>query len=490
MTPAEPVSSRPSPAPDPQAAAPAPGSRRAPSLRGQLIGWLVAPLALLLIVGLTISYGVALRSTTDAYDSELLDPALALAQHLEVEDGRVRLDLSPVAQDVLRIDSYDRIYFAVFGPSGELVAGDPEMPPPPRSVPTGHRVFYDGRVNGQAVRIAALFVPQAGGSVVIQVAETMIKRSRLTREILFGEMVPDVLIALAALVLTWFGIARALSPLDRLRAEIAQRSARDLSALAAVTAPREVEPMVDTLNGLLRELRAAIEAQQRFTANAAHQLRTPLAGLQTQVELALRQTAPPEMQHTLRQLHGATIRLTHLANQLLALARAEPGGHRPDTRRTVDLRTLAQEAAGLWVPRAIAHDLDLGFDLESAPLHGDPRLLRDLLDMLIENAIDYTPAGGHITVVTRADGGGCQLSVEDDGPGIPADQRDRVFQRFYRIPGAAGEGSGLGLAIAREIVNLHQGRIAIDDGPGERGTAVKVWLPGGAQSGSRGEPAY
>ncbi len=477
MTPAEPAAPTPGPATAPRGPAPDHGRRRAPSLRGQLIGWLVAPLALLLLAGLAISYGVALRSTTNAYDSELLDPALALAQHIEVEDGRVRLDLSPVAQDVLRIDSYDRIYFAVSGPRGELAAGDPEMPAPPRIVPPGHRMFYDGRVNGQTVRIAALFVPQAEGPVVIQVAETMIKRNRLTREILLAEMVPDVLIAVAALLLAWFGITRGLAPLARLRSELALRSASDLSPLAASQPPREVEPLVLTLNGLLRELRGAIEAQQRFTANAAHQLRTPLAGLQTHVELALRQDAPPEMQHALRQLHGATTRLTHLANQLLALARAEPGGHRPDTQRTLDLRTLAQDAAGLWVPRAIVHDLDLGFDLESATLHGDPRLLRDLLDMLIENAIDYTPSGGHITVVTRSVAGGCVLRVEDDGPGIAPSERERVFQRFYRLPGAAGEGSGLGLAIAREIVNLHAGRITIDEGPGGRGTTVQVWLP-------------
>jgi len=477
MTPAEPAPSSSQRDPGPRAGGSAAGRQRAPSLRGQLIGWLIAPLAALLLVGLAISYAVALRSATAAYDSELLDPALALAQHLEVEDDRIRLDLSPVAQDVLRIDSYDRIYFAVYSPAGELIAGDPEMPAPPRVVPTGHRTFYDGRVNGQAVRIAALFVPQADGPAVIQVAETTIKRARLARGILLGEMVPDLLVALAAVLLAWFGIARGLAPLDRLRSEIAQRSVRDLSPLATALAPREVEPLVNTLNGLLREFRAAIEAQQRFTANAAHQLRTPLAGLQTQVELALRQSAPPEMQHTLRQLHGATIRLTHLANQLLALARAEPGGHSPQLRRTVDLRTLAQEAAGLWVPRAIALDRDLGFDLEPAAVNGDPRLLRDLLDTLIENAIGYTPAGGHVTVSTRRIDHGCTLRVEDDGPGIAPDQREAVFQRFYRIPGATGEGSGLGLAIAREIVNLHDGRIGLQDGPGGRGIAVEVWLP-------------
>lgn len=444
------------------------------SLRQQLLKWLAIPLALLLVCGTLFSYWVAVRSATITYDQALLDPALALAEHLDSQNGTTVLDLPKVAQDVLRIDSYDRIYFSVSRMSGELLAGQPEMPPPPTVVPVGHRSFRDGTVNGERVRIAALYVPQPNGPVVIQVAETMVKRNRLTRDILIGETVPDLMVATMAMVLVWFGIMRSLAPLERLRTEIAQRSARDLRPLDGSYAPTEVRPLVATLNDLLGDLRDALDAQQRFIANAAHQLRTPLAGLQTQVELALRQPAPEAMLRSLHQLRSATVRAAHLANQLLALARAEPGGHRPDALRTIDLRSVAQDAASIWVPRALPKDLDLGFDLEAAPMVGDALLLRDLLDNLIENAIRYTPAGGSITVRSAIEHGEAVLSVVDDGPGIPPDQREQVFQRFYRVPGAIGDGSGLGLAIVHEIVNAHRATVTVDTGPDGRGTLIRV----------------
>jgi len=456
------------------AASPADTGRvRARSLRQQLLTWLAVPLAVLLVSGTLFSYWVALRSATNAYDRALLDPALALAEHVDSDSSNV-LDLPKVAQDVLRIDSYDRIYFSVSRLNGEQLAGQPEMPAPPPSVPEGNRLFYYGTVNAERVRIAALYVPQPNGPVVIQVAETMVKRSRLTREILIGETVPDLMVATMAMVLVWFGILRSLAPLERLRAEIAQRSARDLRPLDGSYAPAEVRPLVGTLNELLGNLRDALDSQQRFTANAAHQLRTPLAGLQTQVELALRQPAPEPMLRSLDQLRGATVRAAHLANQLLALSRAEPGGHRPDALRTIDLRSLAQDAASTWVPRALPKDLDLGFEIEEAPVSGDARLLRDLLDNLIENAIRYTPQGGRITVRTAIEGNESVISVEDDGPGIPVDQRGQVFQRFYRVPGSAGDGSGLGLAIVHEIVNAHGASVTIQDGAGGTGTLIQV----------------
>lgn len=446
------------------------------SLRQQLLTWLVAPLAILLLSGSLLSYGVALRSATVAYDRELLDPAMAIAEHVKTVGTQAVLELPTVAQDVLRIDSYDRVYFSVRSADGELIAGQAEMPPPPASVPDGHRLFYYGTISGERVRIAALYVPRPQGAVVVQVAETMVKRNRLIREILIGETIPDLLIAVVAMLLIWFGIIRSLAPLERLRTEIAERSARDLRALDGSYAPAEVRPLVNTLNELLDKLREALDAQQRFTANAAHQLRTPLAGLQTQVELALRQPAPESMVRSLNQLRGATVRAAHLANQLLALARAEPGGHRPDGSRTIDLRSIGQDAASLWVPRALIKDLDLGFELGNAVTFGDVRLLRDLLDNLIENAIRYTPDGGRITVRTEVVGPEAVLSVEDDGPGIPADQRDKVFQRFYRLPGSPGDGSGLGLAIVQEIVNAHGARVAIDDGAGKRGARISVYF--------------
>ncbi len=483
----------PAPTDVPSAAGRAAAARSGPvdrSLRKQLLSWLVLPLGALLVSSALLSYSVALRSAKVAYDRALLDPALSLAEHVRTVDGRLVLDLPKAALDVLRVDSLDRIYFSVTGPGGELIAGQPEMPPPPSVVPDSHREFRYGTVSGENVRIAALFLPNAEGRVVIQVAETMVKRNRLAREILFGETLPDLLVVGVAMFLVWFGVGRSLAPLDRLRAEIAERSAVDLRPLDASYAPDEVRPLVAALNDLLRDLHDALDAQQRFTANAAHQLRTPLAGLRTQVELALRQPAPPALVHSLTQLRNATVRASHLANQLLALSRAEPGGHRPDALREVDLRTIAQDAAALWVPRALLKDLDLGFELSSATLIGDARLLRDLIDNLIENAIRYTPDGGQITVRTEIADEQAVLTVEDNGPGIAAAERERVFQRFYRTPGTEGDGSGLGLAIVHEIVNAHGASVSVgtgvDGGAGRPGTRIVVRF---AAAGSAPAPA-
>ena len=443
------------------------------SLRQQLLLWLIAPLAVLLVSGTFVSYLIALRSANAAYDRALLDPALALTAHIKSSGREATLDLPGVAQDLLRLDSVDRIYLSVSRENGELIAGQTEMPAPPASIPEGNRMFYDGIVAGDRVRIAALFVPQANGAIVIQVAETLVKRNRLTQEILVGETIPQLLIAVVAMLLVWLGIIRSLAPLERLRTEIAERSARDLRPLDDSYAPAEVRPLVLTLNELLLDLRAALDAQQRFTANAAHQLRTPLAGLQTQVELALRQPAPPAMVQSMQQLRSATVRAAHLANQLLALSRAEPGGHRPDASRPFDLRSVAQDAASLWVPRALIKDLDLGFELEPAPTVGNARLLRDLIDNLIENAIRYTPSLW------------AEVTVDDDGPGIPVQERAQVFQRFYRVPGATGDGSGLGLAIVQEIVNGHGASISIEDGADGRGTLIRVRFASAAPAPTR-----
>jgi len=439
--------------------------------------WLVAPLAMLLVTGSLISYWVAVRSATITYDRELLDAALALVDHVELVDGKPVLDLPKVAQDVLRLDTLDRIYFSVTRVSGELIAGQPEMPRAPPHPAGQDRMFFNGVVSGGNVRIAALFVPRPEGTLVIQVAETLVKRDSLTRDILIGETLPDLLIAITAMVLVWFGIIRSLAPLQRLRTEIAQRSARDLRPLDDSYAPSEVRPLVSTLNALLGDLRDALEAQQRFTANAAHQLRTPLAGLQTQLELALREPVPEQMVHSLTQLRNATMRAAHLVNQLLALARAEPGGRRTDTLRAFDLRAVAQDAAAIWVPKALLKALDLGFELQAAPVIGDSRLMRDLLDNLLENAIRYTPEGGRITLRTLIDGDSSMMIVEDNGPGITPAEREHVFQRFYRVPGAAGDGSGLGLSIVLEIVNAHSGRVEIGEGPYGEGTRVTVGFP-------------
>jgi len=284
------------------------------------------------------------------------------------------------------------------------------------------------------------------------------------------------------LVIVWFGVKRGLVPLEDLSAEIRARSARDLHPIDPAQAPEEARPLVSALNQLFGQVAAASSNQQRFLANAAHQLRTPLAGLQAHTEIALAQGVPGEIRAQLEQVHRATIRTARLANQLLALARAEPGGFRPGSFATVNLRAVVEDAADEWVHRAMAKEIDLGFDLADAKVAGDAVLLREALGNLLHNALEYSAAGGRVTIRTgmrdaEASLGGPRnrqafLEVEDDGPGIPPAEREQVLERFYRVAGTAGTGSGLGLAIVREIAVAHGAQLEIGAGEGGRGCKV------------------
>jgi two-component system sensor histidine kinase TctE len=233
------------------------------------------------------------------------------------------------------------------------------------------------------------------------------------------------------------------------------------------------------MNDLLSRLSAALAAQQRFIADAAHQLRTPVAALKTQTELAVRQVRDGEAQITLQQLHQAADHAARLVSQLLTLARAEPGSHRSVMRERLDLAALARETAGEWVPRALTRRIDLGFDEAATGIEisADPFLVRELLNNLIDNALNYTPAGGHITVRVLRTADRVTLEVEDNGCGIAAEERERVFERFYRIAGGSPEGCGLGLAIVREIAQGHGATVAIHDGANGRGTRIVIAFP-------------
>jgi two-component system sensor histidine kinase TctE len=444
------------------------------SLRQLLLGWLLPPLVILLAVGAIAAYLITLSVATQAYDRALLDAALAIAKQVRIENGQTVLNLPPIAQQVLLTDKFDHIYYLVQGPNGKFVAGHKGLPLPVKNPVEENRVYYDGFYYGERVRVAALFVPSEAGQVLVLMAETLVKRERLIWEILLGMLVPEILQVVATIGLVWFGVKRGLAPIERLRKEIATRSQHDLRPVPGNTVPTEVQPMIEALNALLQKLDAALGAQQRFISDAAHQLRTPLAALQTQVDLALHQKNDGDLRLTLQHLFTATERTVHLANQLLTLARAEPAGHLPGEMQPVDLSQIAQECAEEWVPRALAKNIDLGFELEPAQILGISLLIRELLANLLDNAIRYTPAGGRITVRAMVKEKKALLEVEDNGPGIPASDADTVFERFYRIKGSPGDGCGLGLAIVREIAHTHNATVELKTPPTGLGTLVRV----------------
>ena len=444
-------------------------------------------MASLLVLGAIGAYFLSLEPASEAYDQALVDVGIALGERIRNSSDGIVFDLPGAAEQLLRTDKYDAIYYQLRRPDGSTLAGDPGLPAIPASAtPEDGVIAYDSDYRGQPIRVVALLVPCGGQICTVQVAETTNKRSNLARSIVLSSLAPALAIAAATLLIVWIGVKRGLSPLEDLSAEIRARSARDLRPIDPGHAPQEAQPLVGALNQLFRQVDESTTGQQRFLANAAHQLRTPLAGLQAHTEIALAQGVPEPQRAELEQIHRATIRTARLANQLLALARVEPGGTRADLAERVNLRAVVEDLADEWVHRALAREIDLGFELADAAVQGESLLLREALANLIHNALEYTPAGGRVTVRTGVRdrrGNACPyLEVEDDGPGIPAAERAKVLERFYRVPGTAGTGSGLGLAIVREIAAAHGAELEIGSGEaagGPGGCRVALIFPHG-----------
>jgi len=438
---------------------------------------MLAPLLLLWPMSVTLTYLVAQQIADVPYDRQLAASVEVLADHVREFNGEARLQLPIPARELLRADTTDSLYFMVLGLRGELVAGDRELPlPGDTEVPLpGVVKLRNGLVHGQEVRVAYTWVsfahrPQAPPALV-QVAETLDKRARLADEIIRGVIVPQFVVLPIAVLLVWFGLSRGLRPLSTLQAKIRARRPDDLSPIRTHAAPEELAPLVHAFNELLSRLEQNLATQRRFIANAAHQMKTPLAGMRTQAELALRETDPQDLRRSLRQIAAASERAAHLIDQLLALARAEHQATDLAAFEVVDLDALARALVRDWVPQALARGIDLGYEGPAQPLRvvGLPLLLRELLKNLLDNALRYSaphlqpPA--RVTVRVRAVGERAALEVEDCGPGIPERERALIFDRFYRVLGTNIEGSGLGLAIVREIVEQHDAVLRVSFNP-------------------------
>ena len=316
------------------------------SLREQLLVRLLTPVVLVTLISSVISYYYAFNYATLAYDYSLYDSALDISRQVHVINGQLRVDLPRAALDMLESDKHDNIYYMVNDSQGRFITGYHNLPLPKAGTSSGKPVYYDDVFLDNPIRATALSIPVAGlppeqDHLLIVVAETLNKRRTLAREILFGMLLPELLLVGLIGLLIWYGVARGLRPLIDLQSEISSRSHRDMSPLPVQNAPGEVRALVGAMNELLSRLADALAAQQRFIADAAHQLRTPLAGLRTQTELALRQDDQEEVRKSLRQIDTATARTTHLVNQLLSLARAEPGANRLYAPQPLDLNELA-----------------------------------------------------------------------------------------------------------------------------------------------------
>jgi len=463
-------------------ALPPEGSRPAEphSLFGEILDWMLAPLLFLWPISIVATNHVANQIADLPYDRKLNDRVVAIVRQLEVREARVRLDLPAPALNFLRSSEDDTIYYQVADAEGKPVAGDPEIPflratPADAEYVTAYR---DDTIGGEDVRVAYRFVPTSGGApMLVQVAETRHKREQLASRIISGVLLPQFAILPLAVVLVWLGLTRGLAPLKRLQTRIRERRPDDLSPLNLRNVPEELRPMVAAFNEMMARLEDNLAVQQRFIAAAAHQLKTPLTGLKTQTELALRETDCVQLHEYLQRIAAGVDRAAHLTYQLLQLARVEASHEAPQAMEPVDVVALARAVTADCVPRALARDIDLGFEPEGARMTivGVPLLLREMLDNLIDNAIKYTPAGGRVTVRLSA-ASEWRLEVEDTGIGIAPEERPRIFERFYRALGTEAEGSGLGLAIVREVAEVHRIRIEVQDNPAGRGTLVRLFF--------------
>lgn len=453
------------------------------TLRSRLLLWVSAPLLALWIMSTVIDHDVASGFVNLNYDRALLDTALDLGRNVREANNQLYLDLPQSVIEMLISGEQGRFYYRANGPVGEYITGDPDLPNPPEEAKEDRVTYYDAMYRNEPIRAVALRVPvrpgSGKGSIIVQVAEKTSLRDDFARQIMLRMMVPQAVLVILAAMAVWLGVGLGLRALTSVRSEIENRSHVDLSPIRDTNTPYEVRPLVHAMNDLLSRLSAALAAQQRFIADAAHQLRTPVAALKTQTELALRQVSDGEAKASLQQVHAAADHAARLVNQLLTLARAEPGSHRSLMRERINLAALARETTVEWVPRALNRVIDLGFDDTSvdADISGDPFLLRELLNNLIDNALNYTHSGGHVTVRVLKDDNLATLEVEDDGCGIPEEDRERVFERFYRSAGGSPAGCGLGLAIVREIAQGHGATATIHSGTHSRGTRIVIAFP-------------
>lgn len=428
------------------------------SIRRRLLVALLLPMGVVLLATAPQDFRFAVTPAQEAYDDVLLTEAQALAEQVQAEQGRATFHLNPQAERLLRSNAGDIEYFAVRAADGTLLGGDGSLP---GQSPVGAEPLYsnivlrDAAGAPQPLRMVSIGRGSGAGQVVVQVAETLHKRHAAERRILAAMVLPNVLIAMIGAVLIYAATRVALVPIEQLAHQVAERSPDDLRAIELKRPPTELLPVLNALNRLFERVQGAARTQQRFHANVAHQLRTPLTGLRTQIELAQMDGAFRHDAARSERILSAIDRLTHLIDQLLTLSRAEAGLQDALRRVPVDLQAVIEERASELVDPAIDRGIDLGFQLAPAAVQGVPLLLGELVNNLVDNALRYCPRGSVVTVACGETGGRPWLAVEDNGPGIAPPQRARVFDRFQRGPASEAEGSGLGLAIVQEIAQLH-----------------------------------
>ena len=428
------------------------------SLRRQLLLWLLVPQLVLWAGGGLLAYRFAMAYVEKSIDQSLTQSVRALARQVKPIGSGLLIDFPKAAQDVLEQDPQDRLSYMVSSPPGKFVLGNQNLPQPDAPAPTaGTPVLYRGLVEGQQQRIVSLDLDYGDDTspqtLRVQVGKSLTDQRRVASELVADMLAPLLALGVLLSLLVYGGIRRGLAPLTRLTSQLEGRAVNEREPIGATQAPSEVHALVQAINGLLEEVTHHVHQEKRFLDDAAHQLRTPLAGLISQVELAQQAAKDPVLVDRLAKVHTGAQRSAHLVHQLLTLARTENQAR----REPLDLAALAREVAREWTPRALAAGMDLGYEgIPSLMLRADALQLREALSNLIDNALRYTPRGSAITLRVQRTDKGATLAVEDNGPGLSPDDLAHVFQRFWRGSQQPG-GCGLGLAIVREIARRHGG---------------------------------
>jgi two-component system sensor histidine kinase TctE len=427
---------------------------------------------LLALCGALVHYFNSVAPSVIGRDQRLRDAAAALMGRIEIDGAAVRVDTA--ADRKPPMPAPDAVEYALRSTDGKLLSGTSEIP---ASAASADSAFAATRVGRRTLRTFSKRLDTSAGVLLLTVADARAASEPAARYGLMSTLLWDFVQLDLTLVLVWVGIQLGLRPIKKLRDEIARRSAHDLRPINEATVPREIAPVVVTLNRLFQMLNTSVQFQQQFIANTAHRLRTPITGMQAQLDLLAAEPAAAPIRNRLATLQEAIRQLAHSANQLLTLARADPAMNIVPKNQTVTLDTIVGEVVAKFFDRALRSDIDLGAEVEPVTMIADPSLLDDLLSNLVDNALKYTPAGGTVTVSAGERGGRPYVAVEDTGPGIPENERERVRQRFYRLPNSPGHGSGLGLAIVEEIAQLYDASLTIGSAANGVGTRVSLQFP-------------
>ena len=441
------------------------------SISRQLVFWLAVPLMLLALCGALVHYFNNVAPSVISSDRRLKEAANAFMAHVQYKEGRIILDTT--SDRPPRLPAADSVTYVVRDVQGRLLTGNSQLPAVPISGETSQLIAMT-QVDHRNIRSLTTRFDTPGGVILITVADIRAAAEPAARYSFMSTLLWDFVQLDVTLVLVWVGIRLGLRPVKKLRQEIAARSPQDLRPIEESSVPLEIAPVVVTLNRLFNALRTSVQSQQQFIANTAHQLRTPITGLQAQLTLLAAEPAAEPIKGRLLTLQEGIRQLAHSSNQLLTLARADPSVNITAKIQTVALHVLVAEVVAKFIDRALSMNIDLGVDVEPVSINADPALIDDLLSNLVDNALKYTPPGGTITVSADQRYGKAHLVVEDTGPGIPEADRHRVRQRFFRLPNSPGHGSGLGLAIVNEIAQLYGASMMITGGAKGSGTRVSI----------------